>query len=1670
MLPTSQQQHPQPPLHSGKHLLLERLKLDLHPKRTLNSNNNGSMTKSEGASALSVARSSNLKQKQLLRNNSSNLGMDSSAAVLNRLETPTSAVSTMSAFYESERYMYSSNNNAIQLDSERKILIDASGSEGLHETGFNGQDVLVVIEEDEENGSKNQLLIKVYKSQPVSNGSLNGSVAESVHTIPEYQEKPFHIQVYAKGGRGGKAPNLNPNSLGSKSKFSAPYLFGDISPTSNLFNEHFSSTSFASSSNASTSLSQLNGFDGGDGGNITIVTAQRLKHVLFNIEVNCSGGEGGEAGTTQFESKRGMPLRDSFQFPAEVPLSTSVTSSEVLTFSQLSFYNPTKEAAKIRDSHDSFIDQGMVGANSMTGNVVRGLDGRKGRDGSVKFVVVSDQDPDIIVEQSVSMFALELTNFRIQRRIPKRTSGLQQSKQRQELQPPPPTQEQQQPPVSNTPQTHGRRQKVFGNLIIEDDDDEFIERQVGKSDVESTTSQQPVTSSAEEVIQTSKALAHNIEYDLVDLDEFAEPGSEIVISEIEVKNLGGLSTPENCLFTFKGNALFESLGFDKISLTPLLRNKARNSTSTMSEDHSDSSNRFSISSSNDYVKIPSLRYGETFSVSTPFIARIRRIDKESTHESMISEGITSPKLTSIHQECMISSEISHIPTQSLNWQNATSNAYSLQRVIANIPIQYPIVVSEISTPKTLAIGTHSRSQPTEKGSGAMIEVKLRNTSSVGIHNQVQIRIQIRMDEEAGEPAAVTSSRQTPQHQDVRHERRDSSQLSRQDPSSSTPQQQPESSAPSSSGSSQLPDKSYFFVVEKVSSLSLPPTLEDVSKTNTTGGNCQPVRSVLSSSSRMPNNARGAGKNDRSLLFNDQLSVIESVVMTSTTHLEEESQMVNTMTTEGHAKKGHDDDLFSIYQQQKERNEVFSQHLEILQPYSESSWVYQLKLFDLHKILMKRSKKRSPQEHQTSGEGSSSSGSSSLPLDELLGFCQGSIIISIYYKDCLLERRVNTFKCIPKTVQQVVAKGSFLNASSLGKRRAHHNRLHHHHQELFVSSSTSKPLYERYAVLLTSSEKLQNKSYVFYKRLLRELNLELIVWDMDEPNNNASSGDGSHHHPKVGGGSISNSTTLENHQLLTLFKDNLFLVTLFKAPQHDSTNSQFNSLIGQLLQKQQEFEKDRLLTHDDDDEFNDSQAPTLFFDGGILYISSSPSNSSSSSTHSNPFSNCTTPNDYLRHQVLNKCRPPVQMIEPKSLSIIYPFEKPSKKLFHEKVEKYLRKKQEENPSNVIQVHRKECFEISKSRMPRRILLGSCQYSILPVKAFNRIYRVSLLTNPSSSSTNSNKEEIEFTPDILESYHKFSVNSKTFALAFGIIMSMNIEAKVNLLHSTRRSTNPSTTSNNHKGSSSENKEWIFCDQGVLDVLTLKDISLFALCHDIIQELALRDCSFERFERLIQAVLKCFYTSSTSTSSSSNHQTDRRGASGSNSRSKQKSNTATESSSTGISKETSLLEEFLQHVKLFLDVLKGEVQTRLKKTDKIMTQRKREFLKLHTQLRKHLIEKCRSMVDSSRNKGSSKRLYRMLGGEALYMKRKQFGTICKYLNGFLSGSGNGVGTSSNSHSHWNMFATGNSSRMEIPLLYKWNLEKVFAGGSTNSSNPLNTSSSTKNPQKSTQEEEDQ
>lgn len=127
MIPNSFQQQPR---HYGKHLLLERLKLDLHPKRTFSSSN-GLLHKGglhEGSSALSVARSSNLKQKQLFRKN------NSSSPSLNRLETPSSSVSTMSAFYESERIMLSSTAyNFTHLDSERKIVIDASGAEGQND-------------------------------------------------------------------------------------------------------------------------------------------------------------------------------------------------------------------------------------------------------------------------------------------------------------------------------------------------------------------------------------------------------------------------------------------------------------------------------------------------------------------------------------------------------------------------------------------------------------------------------------------------------------------------------------------------------------------------------------------------------------------------------------------------------------------------------------------------------------------------------------------------------------------------------------------------------------------------------------------------------------------------------------------------------------------------------------------------------------------------------------------------------------------------------------------------------------------------------------------------------------------------------------------------------------------------------------------------------------------------------------------------------------------------------------------------------------------------------------------------------------------------------------------------------------------------------------------------
>ena len=94
----------------------------------------------------------------------------------------------------------------------------------------------------------------------------------------------------------------------------------------------------------------------------------------------------------------------------------------------------------------------------------------------------------------------------------------------------------------------------------------------------------------------------------------------------------------------------------------------------------------------------------------------------------------------------------------------------------------------------------------------------------------------------------------------------------------------------------------------------------------------------------------------------------------------------------------------------------------------------------------------------------------------------------------------------------------------------------------------------------------------------------------------------------------------------------------------------------------------------------------------------------------------------------------------------------------------------------------------------------------------------------------------------------------------------------------------------------------------------------------------------------------------------------------------------------------EDFLQLIKVLLDKLKTDV-TQIRKADKTLQQRRKDFFKIHTHLRRALVEKCRSVIDSNRKKASSsKQLYRMLGGESVYLKKKHFDNVVKYLLDFV------------------------------------------------------------------------
>ncbi|EFC50611.1 predicted protein [Naegleria gruberi] len=471
-------------------------------------------------------------------------------------------------------------------------------------------------------------------------------------------------------------------------------------------------------------------------------------------------------------------------------------------------------------------------------------------------------------------------------------------------------------------------------------------------------------------------------------------------------------------------------------------------------------------------------------------------------------------------------------------------------------------------------------------------------------------------------------------------------------------------------------------------------------------------------------------------------------------------------------------------------------------------------------------------------------------EETLGFRKFHLIIELEYKGNTIERKVQTIVLIPdKSIS------SNYHNTNLGK-----------------------------ALLVTDSNHLTSKAYLYYKRLLRSIGFALYVWD-------------SRYH----------GDDKNNRDIFPYFKDSLILVTLFTTssdtPKYERIVSHFN---------------------------NSTVTPN---ESGLLYVTGYPYSLDSSDYR----------NQLFEHNAQNYSKN-FHIIDSKYLSIFYPIEKPSKTLFLDKVNNYLEKKRDQSPYLLMKIHKKEFFENLKYRMPRRIKIGDASINILPIKSNDRIFCVKFTTSKIASNNIP-----EFSPDILTSYHKFSFNSKTFALLFGTIMSSSMQQKVNLL--LNRFTE---------------KEWQFCDNKSLksesssSSITIRDISLFSIYFEIIQELFLKENLLYRFKLLVKCISDCF------TNTPSIAESDK--------------------------------EQLLQYVKILLDKLRYE-SSKIPTQDKAISLKKKEFLKYYTQLRKVLVEKCRLVINNNKKKSaSSKRMYKMLGGETLQVKKKQFDDNCRYLLQFI------------------------------------------------------------------------
>jgi len=511
-------------------------------------------------------------------------------------------------------------------------------------------------------------------------------------------------------GSSNQIPELPTTPLTSSTNLQQPHLFGDT------FHDHsFNSQSMMQPHN-------LNGYDGGDGGSITVLTNIRNIHLLNFVQIDCKGGEGGvgasswkqptESGTTSTFQKSIMKkpfkpavLRTPPILGPPSPNPSSL-SEDMLTFSQLSYFAPAtstlnnlaklkskKKEVSLQVNHisDSLGGSGSFASSSI---VFKGLDGRKGRDGNVKYIIVDDSGE--IIEQTNERFLLEVVNFEIVPNSPKLKQIATPMVTTNKEGPASSTQ------VERLLEELRRKSEV---LIIEEDE---IEKPTKEEPIETLPPKDTTIPFSSISGVNLESIMRSAEHSTI---ETLEPGSEFFIVNIQVRNIGGMTSPDGYSIAFKGNNLFDAYGFLS----------KQSSTSSSQQDDSKL-----------FHDIPSLACGETFTVPVPFLARVKQSQSmiaSSEYEAQVKESIDQEEFISFSSNRPMPSIIPKDEKCSFHGIVLCNKVEIYQTPPRVLSVRYPVAIDRLDVPRVM--GIHNDPQ--------IVQIQIRNRQPIDIHH-VMIRV------------------------------------------------------------------------------------------------------------------------------------------------------------------------------------------------------------------------------------------------------------------------------------------------------------------------------------------------------------------------------------------------------------------------------------------------------------------------------------------------------------------------------------------------------------------------------------------------------------------------------------------------------------------------------------------------------------------------------------------------------------------------------------------------------------------------------------------------------------------------------------------------------------------------------------------------------------------